>query len=147
MFTLSLISLTISCTQAPKNPILETQPKLSRNEPSTKSASGSKKKKKPRRFKKRQRKMMAQKSLIKEKVMEEASKSSNKLYTGSLFPDFNSDTNFDFSEESFFPIVKIFNKENLKLVIKPGDNQSLARSNRQNLVVVENIAFNLKQLN
>ena len=63
-----------------------------------------------------------------------------------LLPNFKAEALFDFERSPFFPIVKRFHNQDIKLIIKPGDNQSLDRPNKQQLAHVENLSFNLKRL-
>ena len=63
-----------------------------------------------------------------------------------LLPNFKAEAFFDFERSPFFPIVKRFHNQDIKLIIKPGDNQSLDRPNKQQLAHVENLSFNLKRL-
>ena len=77
----------------------------------------------------------------------ESNKSSLKGSIAHLLPNFTTESTYDFKTKAFFPLVKIFSERNIKLIVKPGDNQSLARQNRQQLAHVETLAFNLRQLN
>ena len=78
-----------------------------------------------------------------EKSLDRKVKNSN---ISQLLPNFKAEALFDFETSDFFPIVKRFHEQDIKLIIKPGDNQSLDRPNRQQLAHVENLSFNIKRL-
>ena len=75
-------------------------------------------------------------------------KNSNKVGDIShLLPNLTPSFDLELGKSNFFPITKEFPEQEIKLVIKPGDNQKLERANKQQLAHVENISFNLSSLN